>query len=225
MGIDMTTESAPSKGSNGTNLGTMAGRSPAKEVKGYLRNLILYDDVEPGEKEFNDTLEFWFRPSIVREQGSANYTESEILGLSHKVRKFSSTNNFKFMFDLYFNSLMRLKEYSIENERRYVEGDYNDMRLISEDIENKRRFIEALLIPYRAASGMLAGENPPALLVIPGIVSLRGKLDTFNFEFRDVTIEGNIKEMMCRIEFTEEPLGRITMREHLATGCLRTWGS
>lgn len=220
----MTTENAPSKGPNGTNLGTMAGRAPVGEIKGYLRNLVLYDDLE--QTEFNDTMEFWFRPSIVREQGSANYTESEILGLSHKVRKFSSTNNFKFMFDLYFNSLMRLKQFSVQSsERGRAEGDYNDMRLISDEIETHRRFIEALLIPYRSASGILAGENAPAILVIPGIVSLRGKLDSFNFEFRDVTVEGHIKEMMCRIEFTEEPLGRVTMRDHLATGCVRTWGS
>lgn len=215
-------EQAPSNSPNGTNLGSLAGREPLQEVKGYIRNMILYDDLE--QTEFNDTIDFWFRPTVVVEQGGANYKEAEVMGLSHKIRTFSSTSNFKFSFDLYFNSLMRLKQFATQNATRgRAEGDYNDMQLISDDIEQKRRFIEALVIPYKTAAGMLSGENPPVLLVIPGIVSLRCKLDRFNFAFRDSNIFGGIKELMCRLEFTEEPIGRITMRDHLASGCSRSW--
>lgn len=216
-------EQAPSVKPNGKNLGELAGKEPKPhDVKGYIRNMILYDDME--FRDLDDTIDFWFRPTTVREQGSANYQEMEVLGMSHKYRSFSSTNNFKFTFDLYFNSLMRLKQYATEKgERGRAEGDYNDMVLISNDMEQKRRFIESLVIPYQAASGIIVGENPPVILVIPGIVSMRGKVDSFTFEFRDTTLEGRLKEMVCRIEFTEQPLSRVTMRDHLSTGCNRTW--
>lgn len=204
------------------NLGSLAAREPGQEIKGYIRNMILYDDL--GQTEFNDTMDFWFRPTVVNEQGRANYKETEVLGMSHKLRTFSSTQNFKFIFDLYFNTLMRVKQFASRQGRGSAVGDYNDLVLLSDDIESKRRFLEALVIPYEDASGMLSGENPPVILVIPGIVNMRCKLDSFSFEFRDCTLEGKVKELMCRLEFTEEPLGRITMRQHLATGCQRMWG-
>lgn len=222
LGIDMATQ-APAAKPTGRNLGELAGREPAQQIKGYIRNLILYDDLE--QKEFNDTLEFWYRPSNVRESGSANYKQIEVLGMSHKYRTFSSTNNFKFRFDLYFNSLMRLKQHTTQlAERGRGEGGYSNMIILADEMEEHRRFIEALLIPYQTPAGEMGAENPPCILVIPGIVGIKCKLDNFNFEFRDCIMDGGLKELMCQVEFSEEPEQRVTMRDHLATGMERTWG-
>ena len=161
------TQQAPASKPNGTNLGELAAREPVQQIKGYMRNLVLYDDLE--QTEFNDTMEFWFRPSNIREHASVNYKQTEVLGMSHKYRSYSSTNNFKFSFDLYFNSLMRLKQFTTQRAvRNEGEGDYNDMTLLGEEIEEHRRFIEALTIPYETPAGIIGAENPPCLLVVTG---------------------------------------------------------
>lgn len=209
------TQQSPSDKPTTPNMGFLASREPAKEIKGYIRNLILYEDSEQGG--ILDTMDFWWRPSNVRENGSVNYKQTEVIGMSHKYRNFSSTNNFNFTFDVYFNSLMRLKTYSGEKRK-------GQLKIYGDEIQAKRRFIEALTIPYETQYGEFGSENPPCILVIPGIVGMKCKLDSFDFEFRDCTLHGDIKELMCQLSFTEEPEQRVTMRDHLATGMERTWG-
>lgn len=212
---------SPSREPSGANMGTLAGMSPTK-VRGWVRNMILYEDSE--NTEFDDTVQFRFRPQPVNESVSAVYESTRVMGMSHQYKSYSHTENFAFNFSIYSNTLMMLKEMTQQRPRAAYEGSDLDLELLGQEIEKDRRFLEACMLPYRSPIGIIGSSPPPLILCIPGIVTMRCRLLSLNLSFVDCDIKGNLKAFQGQVSFEEAPLGRITMRDHLMTGCFRTWG-
>ena len=196
--------------------------SPEKGVRGWIRNMALYEDKE--NTEFEDTLYLRFRPTPVNETVSAVYDESRVIGMSHSYQNYSHTENFVFQFQFYANVLMILKEKAQERPRAAYEGTELQLEQLGRELEMDRRFLEACLLPYQGPIGTIGVSPPPLILCIPGIVTMRCRMQTLNISFVDCDIRGNIKAFRGDVSFKEAPLARITMREHLMTGCVRTWG-
>ena len=226
---------APSTKPNGENFGTLAAKSPIGEAKGSVRNLILFDDNRP---DFNDTINFWFRPALVRAQVSAVYNKMNVIGQSHQYHSYSHTENSAFSFDVYWNSLMMLKELarqryqtaqSLDGKTDRIsgqsEGSAQDLKVLSDVIEEDRRFIEALTLPYETPIGAIGSSPAPAILSLPGICTLRVRLISATLSFQECDVSGNIKELVMNTTWEEAPMARITMRDHLGTGHFRTWGN
>jgi len=215
------TEGKPTDNAKGTNLGIAASRSPIGENKGWIRNLILYED---DQTDYDDSMFFTFRPNIVRQQLAATYEKIRVMGMSHQYSSFSHTENNVFTFEIYFNALMMMKERA---RRGKVEGDEqarNDLALISQEIEKSRRFLESLLLPYEEPSGTIGSEPPPVLVFLPGYFTVRARALNLTLNFTDCDPRGNIKELAINATFEEAPMARITMRDQLAAGTFRTWG-
>ncbi len=212
---------APANKPSDNNLASIAGRSPSKEIKGWIRNMVLYEDESA---DYDHTLQFMFRPPSVREQMTAVYEKMRVMGMSHQYHSFSHTENLSVSFEIYVNALMGLKEITKTRERGYKEGGVNDMKLMSEQLELDRRFLEALLLPYEAPDGTIGAEPPPVILCIPGIVTMRARLMNLSILFQECDINGNIKAFAANVTFEEAPLSRITMRDQMSSGSFRTWG-
>lgn len=225
---------SPTEKPNGTNLGDLASRAPDGDVKGYVRNLILYED---DQTEFTDTMTFMFRPPMVREQVSAVFDKTRVMGMSHQYQNYSHTENFTWTFEVYENALMMLKSLAQQNYKTQAstigsaqrtvgssEGSKNDIELISQMLEEDRRFLEALLLPYETPTGVIGGTTPPAILCIPGIVTARCRLLSLSWTAQDCDVNGNLKAWAAQVTFEEAPMARITMRDQLSAGSFRTWG-
>jgi len=225
----------PTSKPTGENFGTLAARSPMGDVKGFVRNLTIFDDNRP---DFEHTIAFWFRPGPVREQISAVYNKTNVIGMSHQYQNYSHTENSIFSFEIYWNSLMMLKEQARQryasaksltgrNERitGQSEGSANDLKLLSDLIEQDRRFLEALMFPYETPIGAIGSSPSAAILSLPGVCTLRVRLINISASFQDFDVNGNIKELVMNCTFEEAPMSRITMRDHMGTGHFRTWGN
>jgi hypothetical protein len=223
----------PASKPKGENFGTLAARAPNGDMKGWVRNLVLFDGNRP---DFEDTIWFWFRPSPVRQQMAAVYNKLPVVGMSSQYQSFSHTDNTGFSFEIYWNSLMMLNDRSrvinevtdvSENERRkgIAEGSVKQLAVLSEEIQRQRKFLEALLIPYETPIGAIGASPAPAILAMPGICTLRVRLLNLSASFQDFDVNGNIKELVMNVTWEEAPMGRVTMRDHLSTGHFRTWGN
>jgi len=213
------------------NLRDVFGRAVTKGtqgVKGYVQNTLLYNDENPVAP---DTLELWFRPTMINEQVSAEYDTSTPIGMSHSYRTFRSTTSFVYRFEIYWNALMMLKEIGRGREdvpptagNGTKEGSADDMELIGRMIEEDRRWLEALTLPAQSNEGLVGSAPPICILVIPGIVTMRCMLLNISFDFEQSDIRGNHKILRALTTWEEAPLSRITMQDQVTNGSFRNWG-
>ena len=202
---------SPSSGPIGENLGSIASRAPSRLVKGFVRNMTLFNN---GDEDH--TSGFMFRPSPINESVSANYDKISVVGMSHNYQNYSNTENFEWSFEVYMNALMALGQRLVGTGK---DGTIN-LKQICEDMEKSRRFLQALTLPDDDE-----GTPPVCLLNIPGIVVARCRLVNVRTVFKNIFPNGALKELTMDVQFEEAPLKRITMRQHLANGCHRTWSN
>ena len=200
-------------------------------TKGYCINEGLPED------HWASLLQFMFRPTKVETEISPVYNETPVLGMSHPTPSYSHTGAQIVTFDLYWNTLMGMKEkgrFTAGSGSTGGLGSYVNAQMAesnsgekslarwAEKIEGGRRFLEALTIPPEAEPGIIGGVSPAtALLVLPGICALRVRLWSLRFLFEDHDQQGNLRALVASTTWRECPRTRFTMEEVLDTGSFR----
>ena len=210
---------SPTREPTGTNLAGMAARDPVGDTRGWLSNTATDEDMF-----------FWFRPAPIRVSGRAVYDTMDVIGMSHGYQTYRNTQNVRVSFELYVNRLMLVKlgAQQLEATNRTPEGNpeagLDDLRAYSDLIEQDRRFLEALQYPPQPVPGVLGSSPPVCHLYIPGVCTLRCRLEELDQTFVDCDLEGNIKEYRARCTFVEAPMARINMEDVRENGAFRLWG-
>lgn len=210
---------SPTRGPTGTNLAQLAAVEPVGDTRGWIRNLATEED-----------LNFWFRPDQVRESIRANYGELSVLGMSHSYQTYENTTNVSITFDLYVNRLMLVKRGAsqVDAQNRTREGNpeagLTDLRGYSDLMEQDRRYLQALLYSPATELGAIGASPPACILALPGVCTIRARLQTLDITHNDVDLEGNTKEYRARVTFDEAPMSRITMEDVRENGLFRVWG-
>lgn len=198
-------------------------------AKGYLVNEVLAED------HWAKVLQFLFRPTQVETEIAPVYTEVPVLGMSHPYATYSHTGAQIVSFELYWNTLMGLKEKgrfeagggSTGGLGAYVKKQMEtdgkpQLQRWGAKFEDGRRFLEALCVPPEAVEGAIGGLPPPsAILVLPGVCALRVRLWSLRFTFEEHDPQGNIKALRAALSFHEVPRTRFTMEEVLESGSFR----
>ncbi len=200
------------------NIGASAAQRPNTAARGYVKNLLLE---ETGNPDFPDLITFPFRPTVVNVSTTVNDDSMDVMGMSHSYESYTNTSNAEVSFELYYNALMMIKEMSIEG---YGEGGKSILNQMSGDIEGQRRWLQSLLYPAAVSPGVVGSQQPPCILCLPGIVTIRAKLKSLGEVHERVDIEGNITELRLPVTFREAPMARVTMEDVLMNGMFRTWG-
>jgi len=208
------------------NISAIAGRRPDKGIKGWIRNMDLY---QRDQEDFEDTLSLMFRPESVREAITVRYQDQGVIGMSHQYQTYAHTESVQFPMRIYENALMALKEYKSSGDfsgdlRDTPEGGASEMQVYSDMLEQHRRFLEALTVPPLGVTGVVGGEPPACIVSIPGIMTIRARVQSVSFDFSRCDIDGNLREWSADVLFQEAPLGRVTMQDVLTNGMSRTWG-
>jgi len=203
----MAEESPSNKPQNPNTSGIAKNFSDAS--RGYLKNMLLKPDIS---KLVSDTMRFMFSPKQVSEKLRANYQDFAPVGMSGEFQSFRNTVGPVISFALYWNSLMYVKDTGVTLDEAH---DY---------VEASRRFLEASVLPAAAPSGVITGETAPFILCLPGILTLRVKVQDVNITFDQLDQKDRLREVRATVSFKEAPLGRITMQDHLEVGMVRTWG-
>jgi len=193
-------------------LAAMAGRGVSKGVKGWIRNMALYN----GGTEYEDTLELMFRPTQIKEALKVRYENQGVLGMSHQYQTYAFTESPTMSFEIFENALMYAKEAAIWGTER--------AKVISQKIEQDRRFLAALTVPPWGIDGIIGTEPPACILCVPGICTLRVRLQSIDTTYTKCDINGDIQEFRANVVFTEAPMGRYAMQDVLSNGMFRTWG-
>lgn len=201
------------------NLGAIAAQRPDTAARGYVKNLLLE---ETGNPDYPDMITFPFRPTVVNIDTSVNDETMEVIGMSNEYESYTNTSNPTVTFELYYNALMMIKETTSEG---FKEGGKSLLNQMSEEIEKQRRWLQSLLYPGYTAAGVIGGQQPPCILCLPGIVTIRAKLKTLGEVIERCDISGNIVELRLPVTFREAPMARITMEDVLMNGLFRTWGA
>jgi len=192
----------------------IGGQRPVGAVRGYCHNLLLD---ETGNPDMPSMIVFPFRPTLVTTDTSVSDDSMDVMGMSHQYKTYKNTTNTRVAFDLYMNALMMMKEGE--------GGTGNDiLEQIKSEMQKYRRFLQALLYPGYAASGIITAQQPPCILVLPGICTLRMKLKQLGEMFEAVFVDGEPKELRMRVAFEEAPMARVSMEEVMMNGMFRTWG-
>lgn len=189
-------------------------------TKGYCINEVL-----PEDHPFK-LLQFLFRPERVDTEIAPVYNETTVLGMSHPYATYSHTSAQVVSFDMYWNSLMGMKEKGRFNagsaKSTSAEGGKTQLKKWGQKFEDARRFWEALTVPPEAVQGAIGGTPPStALLILPGVCSLRVRLWSLRFTFEEHDQLGNIKALRASLTFHEVPRTRFTMEEVLEAGSFR----
>jgi len=209
--------SAPSTTSD-PNLGASAGQRPDTAARGYCKNLLLE---ETGNPDFPDMITFPFRPHPIHIETSVNDEEMTVLGQSHSYEVYTNTSNSSVRFDLYYNALMLIKETTSEG---FKEGGKSLLNQMSAEIEQQRRWLQSLLYPGYVSPGVIGAQQPPVILCLPGVLTIRAKLKSLGEVIEDCDIEGNITALRLPVTFREAPMARVSMEDVLMNGMFRTWG-
>ncbi len=194
-------------------LASMAGRNVSKGTKGWIRNMALYNGVST---EYDDTLELMFRPSQIKEALSVRYQDQGVIGMSHQYQTYAFTDSPTITFEIFENALMYLKAGEIWGTE--------SAKPIAEKMEKDRRFLQALTVPPWGIDGIIGTEPPACILCVPGICTLRVRVQSINTTYTKCDIDGNIQEFRAAIVFKEAPMGRYAMQDVLKNGMFRTWG-
>lgn len=201
------------------NLGASAAQRPNTAARGYVKNLLLEEN---GNPDFPDMITFPFRPTVVNVNASVNDESMDVLGMSHSYESYTNTTNAEVGFELYYNALMMIKETTAEG---FKEGGKSILNQMSGEIEKQRRWLQSLLYPGFTPAGVIGSQQPPCILCLPGIVTIRAKLKSLGEVHERVDIDGNIVELRLPVSFREAPMARITMEDVLMNGMFRTWGA
>lgn len=202
------------------NLGSILQR-PVGNYRGYLQNLLLEPD---SDGEFQSIMPFDFRPSQIQENIGVVEDEIAVIGQSHTYDSYSHTNNMRISFELFYNALMMIKENSVIADRGNKEGGLGDLIDMVQSIQASRRFLEALEYPGVTPEGTVGTQRPACLLCLPGIVTMRCRLENLSIRFSRQGVVGDPVEMRANVTFKEAPMGRISMQDVLSVGSFRTWG-
>lgn len=188
---------------------SQTARSFSHAQRGYIKNLWL----EPSmENTISDVMEFMFKPQPVREIISANVSEMAVMGMSHQYESYQNTTSPEISLEAYFNAMMWSKDTGIYGQI----GPFL--------IEESRRFLESLLYPGQTPAGVIGSSQPPCILCLPGICTLRVRLRNLNIEFTRLNQQGELVEMKCSLTFKEAAMGRVTMQDVRTNGMFRSWG-
>ncbi len=104
--------------------------------KGALTNL-----------DSTETFEFEFNPPEFSESIGANYARHNVMGLSHQILQYLSTNNNKISLDLYLSGAAPYLDASQIGS--LTEPKYEDVY----DISRGKNFLQALVYPVNSPSG------------------------------------------------------------------------
>ena len=201
------------------NIGASASQRPNTAARGYVKNMLLEEN---GNPDFPDMITFPFRPTVVNIDTSVNDETMDVLGMSHQYESYMNTSNVQVNFELYYNALMMIKETSGEGVK---EGGKSLLNQMSEEIEQQRRWLQSLLYPGYTSAGVIGGQQPPCILCLPGIVTIRAKLKSLGEIHEQVDIDGKIVALRLPVSFREAPMARIAMEDVLMNGLFRTWGA
>lgn len=204
---------------------------PIQRVRGYLRNMALFDETGDLDKA---TWTFMFRPASVNERVAPSYNSMGIMGMSQQYRGYQYTENVSWDFEVYANALMMLKERRTaddkarssinQNAKSQAQGATTSIQAQCAIMEESRRFLEAAAYPSTYSNGVIGSEPTALILSIPGILTQRVRLMSLLFTFTQCDSDGNPTEWRAQTTWEEAPLGRISMQDQLANGMFRTWG-
>ncbi len=210
--------SAPNNKPTTPNLAGLAGQGVAVDAKGFILNEVL---AESDPNNYGDTIEFLFRPGPVTQRSAARYDELRAIGMSHAYQSYGGTDNNSFSFVIYFNRLMHLKTLTMGESRGFREGADGGLQAISGLIEEQRRWIESLLLPPALPDGRVLESPPACILCLPGVVSMRCRLMSVDWTFKQVDVQGRLVELTGSVQFQEAPQTRLTMQDQLEVGMFR----
>lgn len=218
-------------GTTASNMSDIAGAGPVGDEKGQIMNLAM-DDGLASQLGVDHPFNFWFKPEPVRETIGVNYNKMHPLGMSHGYHTYQGTGNTQIEFELYVNRLMMLKEGMVGSDGEPGQTRTSDteeatvkrLNGLTSKILSGRKYLQALTVPPQMPVGVIGGSPPPAILVLPGILTLRVRVLNVVFSYTESDYLGNISEMRVKLTFEEAPVSRITMQDVLERGPYRTWG-
>lgn len=209
---------SPATDPQGPNLGDIAAQRPGPATRGYVKNLLL-DEI--GNPEMPDMIRFPFRPNQIRIDSSVNDDTMDVIGMSHQYDTYVNTSNAQVNFEIYLNALMMLKE---DAGGRETVGGRSAYQKMSDEIQLYRKFLQATLYPGTNPAGIIGAQQPPLILCLPGVLTIRAKLKQLGELVTDCDVNGQIKEMRMTVTFREAPMSRVSMEDVMTNGMFRTWG-
>jgi hypothetical protein len=141
-----------------------------------------------------EALEVQYNPTEIQEDLSVNYTELDVLGLSHLPLQYKNTSNagFSFDFELFIH----------RNAGLLYEPTF--------DVPGSRNFLRSLCYPPPGAQDVSGGAPPDVLFVWPNFASLICKLRGLKMKHVMFALDGTIIHTICSVTLTEVRDFRLT---------------
>lgn len=188
---------------------------PPMAARGFVKNLLLE---ETGNPDYPDMITFPFRPTSFNVDTSVNDDTIDVMGMSHSYESYVNTVNATVSFEIYYNALMMIKDRTFKNPGKSL------IKQMSEEIEQQRRYLQALMYPGYTSPGVIEAQQPPCILCLPGVVTIRAKLKSMGEVHQTSGPTGDPIELRLNVTFKEAPMARVTMEDVLMNGMFRTWG-
>lgn len=144
------------------------------------------------------TISAQFNPAEINEELAVNYQMQQVLGMSHKLDQYQSTDNLKLTFDMEFDILAK--------------GD---------DPEFARRFLQAACYSSRNAQDVIGGGPPELLFVWPRLFTLRCRIERLKFHHKRFNLSLQSTCYTASISIFEVRDVRLYSEDVLNAGTLR----
>lgn len=157
-----------------------------------------------------EEMEALCNPEILKARVAVNYASQEIVGMSHQLLQYSSTGNTELTEVEFFVDARIAKERGFVS--RQVRPDLPGSTVQFESyLEAFLGFMLALTAPPSPAGDISSGSPPEVLFVWPGAgVSLRCRVTSLEYEFRQFATSGKPLVYMCTASFVESRDQRIS---------------
>ena len=140
-----------------------------------------------------ESMECLFNPTQLSEKVQVNYNRLAVPGLSHQVLQFQSTGN------------RQIAGVEFYLDRFFAAEQPGDV-----DILDFRAFLRALTVPPEGTEGVVDTAPPRTLLVWPGVITIETVVTGVEFQYRQVSVEGEVLVYAATVSFEEILDARVT---------------
>jgi hypothetical protein len=159
-----------------------------------------------------DVLSPQYNPTEIEEEVRVNYTDLDLLGMSHKPQQYKNTDNHRFQFSLRFDGLAI----------RQAHGSPG-IPVHGANLNNARRYLLSLCYAPRGAQDILGGQPPRVLFFWPQLISLQAKLRRLRFRHSHfASSTGGTGRFDVDVEIHEIRDVRLVSEDVFANGTIRS---